>query len=116
MGHGGKRTGAGRPKKAEVPQFADKGIASRVLGSIDEEQRWHECLRSDLTHELRVALPLGEKRLIEETLEYLTDRREGKPAQGVFVGDTRETMLPLDRGDLPHLIETPQSGGTGKPN
>jgi hypothetical protein len=52
-----------------------------------------------------------------ETRRYLTDRRDGKPAQGVFVGDTRETMQALERGELPSLISAPANPGhTGKPN
>jgi hypothetical protein len=48
---------------------------------------------------------------------YLTNRRDGKPAQGVFVGDTRENAPELDFGDLlmPSNAET-QSGKAGKPN
>lgn len=57
-----------------------------------------------------------DKRLVFETRRYLTDRREGKPAQGVFLGDTRERARELDFGDLPELIATGQSVSTGKPN
>jgi hypothetical protein len=55
-------------------------------------------------------------RLRKETRAYLTDRRDGKPAQGVFVGDTRESTRELDFGDLPELITPGQSRSAGKPN
>lgn len=58
----------------------------------------------------------NDKRLVFETRRYLTDRRDGKPAQGVFVGDTREKARELDFGDLPELIAPSQSRTAGKPN
>jgi hypothetical protein len=39
-------------------------------------------------------------RLRKETREYLTNRRDGKPAQGVFIGDTRENQVDVDFGDI----------------
>ena len=115
----GKRMG--RPPKAKIELKADSGIATRVLAGIGEEQRWREILRCDLTTEQRLALPLGEKRLIEETLEYHTDRRDGKPAQGVFVGDTREGTAALERGNAPSYFgssaHAPRNlAGSDKPN
>jgi hypothetical protein len=42
-----------------------------------------------------------DKRISLEARKYLTDRRDGKPAQGVFVGDTREASnLVLEFGNL----------------
>lgn len=109
-GRGGARPGSGRPAKPKVPQFANKGIASRVLaapankesGWTGEEQRWMELLNAK------------DERLRFDVQKYLTDRRDGKPAQGVFVGDTRESERPLDFGDLPMPSANP--GGAGKPN
>lgn len=126
MARGGSRTpgvdavtGApkklGRPPKAKIELSASKGLASRVLNRIDEEEYWLSLLRFDLKPADRVMLPLGEKSLIEDTLEYLTNRRDGKPAQGVFVGDTREISRDLDFGDLP-LLTAGESGAPGKPN
>lgn len=57
-----------------------------------------------------------DKRLRFETRRYLTDRRDGRPAQGVFVGDTRENARELDFGDLPELVTPSESGSTRKPN
>jgi hypothetical protein len=61
-------------------------------------------------------LEATDRRLVFETRRYLTDRRDGKPAQGVFVGDTRESTRELDFGDLPELITPGQSRSAGKPN
>lgn len=58
----------------------------------------------------------NDRRLVFETRRYLTDRRDGKPAQGVFIGDTRESARDLDFGDLPELIAPSQPGAAGKPN
>jgi hypothetical protein len=63
------------------------------------------------------ALMVGnDRRLAFETRRYLTDRRDGKPAQGVFIGDTRESARELDFGDLPELIAPSEPGAAGKPN
>jgi hypothetical protein len=63
-------------------------------------------------------LTSSDKRIRFETRRYLTDRREGKPAQGVFVGDTREVARELDFGDLPDFVTvTPgQPAQAGRPN
>lgn len=118
MAQGGARAGAGRKPKPKIELSATKGIASTVLASIDEVALWRALLRADLPVGQIHTLELGEQRLIKETAEYLTNRRDGKPAQGVFVGDTRESERPLDRGDIPSLIsaKAENPGGTGKPN
>jgi hypothetical protein len=46
------------------------------------------------------ALLAGDSRLRKDTRVYLTDRRDGKPAQGIFTGDTREVQS-LSRGNVP---------------
>lgn len=55
-------------------------------------------------------------RLRKETRQYLTDRRDGKPAQGVFIGDTRESSVDVDFGDIlmPAAPDKPRTAG--KPN
>lgn len=111
-GRGGARPGSGRPPKPKIPQFAGKGIASRVLaapaskktGWEGEEARWMALLNAN------------DERLRFDVQKYLTDRRDGKPAQGVFVGDTRESERPLAFGDLPMPHAPANPGGTGKPN
>jgi hypothetical protein len=62
------------------------------------------------------ALLARDARLRKETRAYLTDRRDGKPAQGVFLGDTREGMQALERGNLPSHFEAGNTRGAGKPN
>jgi hypothetical protein len=61
-------------------------------------------------------LVANDRRLAFETRRYLTDRRDGKPAQGMFVGDTREKARELDFGDLPELIAPSKSLSAGKAN
>jgi len=61
-------------------------------------------------------LSASDKRLRIDTRRYLTDRRDGKPAQGVFIGDTREAAMDLDFGDLLMPAAPDQSGTAGKPN
>src|ERR1039458_2155258 len=118
MARGGKREAKdgkkiGRPRKATVKLSATKGLASTVLQSIPEHDYWRALLRTDIPLKELCLLDIGEKRLIKETMQYITDRRDGKPAQGVFVGDTRETVSDVNFGDLPRLV---QPGTTGKPN
>ena len=69
-----------------------------------EERRWLELLNAK------------DERLRFDVQKYLTDRRDGKPAQGVFVGDTREGAPPLERGDLPsHFKVSANARGDDKP-
>lgn len=109
----GKRIG--RPPKPQIEQRANKGIASKVLamkeppadhkaGCLCEVCAWWQILTASDT------------RLRFDCRRYLTDRRDGKPAQGVFVGDTRESARELDFGDLPEFVTPGQSKQTGKPN
>ena len=91
MAWGGARPGAGRKPRPKLP-FAHKDIASIVLatrptkgGWPGEEARWMELLNAQ------------DERLRFDVLKYLTDRRDGKPAQGVFV----EAVPELDLAGLP---------------
>jgi hypothetical protein len=106
---GGRREGAGRPKKEKLVIGAagnPRGIATRVLQAIDEVKWWLDLLNCD------------DKRLRFDVQKYLTDRRDGKPAQGVFVGDTRENVPELDFGNLimPARPASGKPGEAGKPN
>ena len=109
MAKGGHRDGAGRKPKPKIELTADKGVASRVLARTahgewpGEEARWLELLNAK------------DERLRFDVQKYLTDRRDGKPAQGVFVGDTREATRDLDFGDLP-MPAASQLRTTGKHN
>lgn len=64
---------------------------------------WESLLATDL-------------RLRKETRQYLTDRRDGKPAQGVFIGDTRESKVDVDFGDILMPAAPDKPGTAGKPN
>ena len=63
-------------------------------------------------------LTATDRRIVFDSRRYLTDRRDGKPAQGVFIGDTRENRPDLDFGNL--LVDPAppagESGKTRKPN
>lgn len=63
-------------------------------------------------------LLVRDRRIVHDTRKYLTDRRDGKPAQGVFIGDTREAMQPLTRGNLPSHFSAAgaHAAGSHKPN
>lgn len=125
-GRGGKREPKdgkkiGRPAKPKIVLSATTGIASAVLASIKEQEYWCALLRTDLGADGLKVLDLAEKRLVKETMQYLTDRRDGKPAQGVFVGDTREGAQALGRGDGPSYFgsaahATRNAPGSHKPN
>lgn len=108
----------GRPPKAKIELKANKGIATEVLSSIDEKHYWLFLLHADAMNdpEKQKLLTPKERDQIKATMEYLTNRREGLPAQGVFAGDTREAARELDFGDLPELVAAGQSGEASKPN
>lgn len=89
----------GRPPKAKIPQLATKGIATSVLGALGTKYR-NQQLPSEADIWLGLVLQQKDPRLRLDTMKYLTDRRDGKPAQGVFIGDTRENAPELDFGDL----------------
>ena len=121
---GGKRVPGegkqlGRPPKPQILQFADKGIASEVLSSIDQVAFWRFLLHADefADAEKRKLLTARDRADMFTVAEYLTNRRDGKPAQGVFVGDTRENARDLDFGDIPMPeVAAGESQPTGKPN
>lgn len=77
MAKGGRRPGAGRKPKPKIELRADKGVASRVLAAKPDEQwpgeeaRWMELLNAK------------DERLRFDVQKYLTDRRDGKPAQPI---------------------------------
>jgi hypothetical protein len=78
----------GRPRKQPGAVADGKGklhpdIAGKVLGSIDQLAYWRELLRCDIPVEAIHALALGERAEIERTLEYVTNRYHGKPAEKI---------------------------------
>jgi hypothetical protein len=87
-----------QPVREECKTFAEHAICHCEICGW-----WEALLAADL-------------RLRKETRAYLTDRRDGKPAQGVFIGDTREAAMDLDFGDLLMPASPNQPGTPGKPN
>lgn len=116
----------GRPKtKIETPEIPTKGFASEVLALIGtkiklasgNEIQWYEMTRDLAENAVHYQLWLivcGDRGTESANFNKCLDRKYGKPAQGVFVGDTREAAgRELDFGDLP---VPSQLGATGKPN
>jgi hypothetical protein len=92
MPRGGKRPGAGAPKrKPEVLPIADKKIASQVLDSLGAKDWKHaqpdkdgkggcEC---EVCYWRALITLSYDGRLRFDVLKYLTDRRDGKAVQTV---------------------------------
>ena len=90
---GDKRTAAaangkkvGRPRKqpgAVRDGKLNADIAGKVLGSIDQLAYWRELLRCDIPVAAIHGLSLGERAEIGRTLEYVTNRYHGKPAEKI---------------------------------
>lgn len=78
MPRGGKRPGAGRKKKPELP-FAAKQESASVLAKLGTKYRGKVLPSED---ELWLMLLVAQDlRIRLDSLKYLTDRRDGKPAQ-----------------------------------
>jgi len=99
MPRGGRRTpGPGKTLGRPRIPYASQGVASRVLRKAGELARWMGLLDAK------------DERLRFDVLRYLTDKRDGKPAQSVITADTRETVPALPLGDFPEpLMEQPKS-------
>jgi len=86
MARGGKRAGAGRPRKqAETLEVPDKNFATRVLERIGMDG-WMKITRDSAKNAEEYALALltcGDRRIESENFNKLLDRRYGKPAQPV---------------------------------
>ena len=94
MPRGGKRPGAGAPRrKPEVLPQADKKIASQVLESLSDKKWNHNHPEPDkdgkngcpceVCRWRRLILESKDGRLEFDVLKYLTDRRDGKAVQTV---------------------------------
>jgi hypothetical protein len=90
----GKRVGRPPKAKIEAPP-PDKGIASRVLARIDEEQYWMFLLHADemMDPEKREMLSTKDRDQIGAHLERLTNRRDGSPPQSVNTSFNPDTAL-----------------------
>jgi hypothetical protein len=89
----GKRVG--RPPKAKIVASADKSVASAVLGTLDEIAVWRFLLHADALAdpEKRKLLTAGERHEIGDHMEYLTNRRDGKPAESIIAEGKLEIIV-----------------------
>jgi hypothetical protein len=97
--------------RCERPEYKEKKLTCEACSTAKE----HSICHCEVCGWWEVLLA-RDMRLRKDGREYLTNRRDGKPAQGVFLGDTREHARELDFGDLPELIAAGKSGAAGKPN
>lgn len=81
MPSGGARLNAGR--KPRTAFLVRKVLAEQILGSVNELELWQELLHSD------------DERVRLEALKYLTNRRDGLPAQSVEVAPKKEPSEPI---------------------
>lgn len=132
---GGKRSNAGRRKgnvKDEIAVQAPQ-ILAPVRNAVEDEQFFTEILdrigdadigygpRKKIESAVDYALAklyCGDKQIETLMFKMILEHKYGKAAQGVFVGDTRETTRALTRGNLPSHFqkERPHPSGTDKPN
>lgn len=101
MPKGGKREGAGRPPKVELPAVAKPKAASvlSLLGSTIEG------VKLPTENQMWLGL-LGAKdlRLRFDVIKYLTDRRDGKPVQPL-VGDDQAPPIQINISAIPRKRE-----------
>ncbi len=81
MERGGKREGSGR--KPKTIKIVRKVMAEAVLAGIDETAAWRKLLQSK------------DERIALESLKYLTNRRDGLPAQSIALKDETPQRQPL---------------------
>ncbi|MHB2006840.1 MAG: hypothetical protein ACYCOX_02200 [Acidobacteriaceae bacterium] len=73
---GGARANAGRKPKPRV--LIRKASAEAILSGVNETELWHGLLSSE------------DEKITLEALKYLTNRRDGLPAQSIFTKDVSE--------------------------
>lgn len=111
MPKGGRRQGAGRPRRKTEGGGIGKGFATRVLGRIKELKL------SNIGSAEDYALQILKQRDGEahSFFRYMLDRQYGKPAQATFKADTRESSPEVEFGNLP-MPASNNPGNAGKPN
>lgn len=81
---GGKRLGAGRPKRDLAVWMEARGVhpatAAEILSNANERALWHRLLTSP------------DDRVCLESVKFLTVMRDGKPAQRIHVTSTNVTV------------------------
>jgi hypothetical protein len=101
-GWGGARNGSGRKRKPV--KILKKATAEQILSQIDEIEGWNWAwTTAKAKQDVKAAV---------EILAYLTNRRDGKPAQSVDVKAEENRTVILQWGDaVPEwLPKLPQSG------
>jgi hypothetical protein len=98
----------GRPRLA----YASQGIATRVLQLTARPQHPKRC-QCAVCRWWKL-LTAKDAALRFQAEKYLTDKRDGRPAQSVIQQDTRESTRALDFGDIP--LPSSDARTTGQPN
>lgn len=89
---GGARPGAGRKPKPK--RAVKKVLAEAILSSVNELEMWTDLLTATVTTE-NATFPDYNIRF--KALQYLTNRRDGMPAQSVILTEESE----LEFGNIP---------------
>jgi hypothetical protein len=89
--HGGKRNGAGRPvvKLSRTKAALKRVTAEEILSELDEKQTWLDLLSATLTipgGKETGPIEVPDNRLRADVMKYLTNRRDGMPAQSLKHG------------------------------
>ncbi len=114
MPRGGKRENAGRRKpRVDDETIQSPGFATTVLGRVGEGKPVKITCAEDYALDL---LYNSDYQTRSVNFNRLLDRKFGKPAQGTFQGDTRETGKPLERGNLPSHFAAQDASRSHKPN
>ena len=74
MSRGGARIGAGR-KPHSLSLVVERSTAASILDKINDADAWLGCFQ--------LAKDQGDVRGMVDILKYLTDRRDGRPAQQI---------------------------------
>lgn len=87
-GWGGKRPGAGRRPRDVEKWIAARGLkpatAAEILERAEERSIWYRLLHSE------------DENIVLRTITYLTDRRDGRPAQQINVTGGVMHLTPED--------------------
>ncbi len=103
-------------ENCECEKYRAVKIRCLICQAVEE----HKVCRCEICGWWDVLLA-RDRRLVMDGRKYLTDRRDGKPAQGVFIGDTREGQQALERGNAPSYFGSSahaarNTPGSHKPN
>jgi hypothetical protein len=88
-GRGGRRKGAGRPKKVSVVLELSHNMAEELRAEPDTKKRWQK-LRNAKDERLRFAVE-----------RYIWDRADGTPARQAYAFSPAATPRPITLGNLP---------------